>query len=398
MKRVLFVDDEPLVLGALKRMLWPLRAEFSTSFAGSGAEALTLFDREVFDVVVSDMRMPGMDGAELLTAVSQRWPQTVRIVLTGECGQEALARVLPVAHRFLSKPCETDLLRTTIQRSCALRDVLRSPEIHAVATGMASLPTLPEFHRKVVDELELADPSMTRVGEIVGKDVAMTTKLIQVANSPLFGRRWPAVSATQAAVALGSDMTRTIIMAGSLFSRLSPKAAARFRMTELWDHSRRVADLAKRVAESWDVPPRVCQDAATAGFLHEVGRLVFADRLPDRYYGVIRRADEDGVSIEEAETLEFGVTHAEVGAYLLALWGLPDAVIEAIAWQHAPGRCPGIGPGAVAAVYVADALTEAIEAGREPTLAPGVMDDLAAPALVEEWHRQAAEVAAETCV
>jgi HD-like signal output (HDOD) protein len=398
MKRVLFVDDEPLVLGALKRMLWPLRSEFSTAYAGGGAEALALFEKGAFDVIVSDMRMPGMDGAELLTEVSRRWPQAVRVVLTGECGQEALARVLPVAHRFLSKPCETDLLRATIQRSCALRDVLRSPDIQAVANGMSSLPTLPEFHRRVVDELESAEPNLPRVGEIVGRDVAMTTKLIQVANSPLFGRRWPAVSPTQAVVALGSDLTRTIIMAGSLFSRLSPRAAARFRMTELWDHSRRVADLAKRVAETWDVSPRVSQDAATAGFLHEVGRLVLADRLPDRYYGVVTRATDEGITIEEAETLEFGVTHAEVGAYLLALWGLPDAVIEAIAWQHTPGRCPGFGPGAIAAVHIADALTEAIETGREPALSQEVMDELGEPEMVEEWQRQAAEVAAESCV
>ena len=275
-------------------MLWPLRAEFSTSYAagrgrGPGpVRAGGVRRHRLGHADARDGRGRAVDRSQQAVAAggARRFDRRVR--------PGSPARVLPVAHRFLSKPCETDLLRTTIQRSCALRDVLRSPEIQAVATGMSSLPTLPEFHRRVVDELELAEPSMSRVGEIVGKDVAMTTKLIQVANSPLFGRRWPAVSPTQAVVALGSDMTRTIIMAGSLFSRLSPRAAARFRMTELWDHSRRVADLAKRVAETWDVSPRVSQDAATAGFLHEVGRLVFADRLPDRYYGVVRRADRRG--------------------------------------------------------------------------------------------------------
>lgn len=398
MKRVLFVDDEPLVLGALKRMLWPLRSEFSTAYAESGGHALTLFESSPFDVIVSDMRMPGMDGAELLTTVSKRWPHAIRIVLTGECGPESLAKVLPVAHRFLSKPCDTDLLRTTIQRSVALRDLISSPELQRLATGMTSLPTLPEFHRRVVDELEHSEPSLPRVGDIVSKDVAMTTKLIQVANSPLFGRRWPAVSASQAVIALGSEMTRTIILAGSLFSRLSPATAARFRLSELWNHCRRVADLSKRIAESWDVSPKVSQDAATAGFLHEVGRLVFADRLPDKYQSVLQIAAKERISIEEAEASEFGVTHAEVGAYLLALWGLPDSVIEAVAWQHSPGRCPGFGPGAVAAVHVADALTEAMDEGRDPALAAEVVHQLAAPDLVEEWHRQAHEVATETCI
>ncbi len=397
MKRVLFVDDEPLVLGALKRMLWPMRAEFATGFAPGGAEALVLCEEQPFDVIVSDMRMPGMDGAELLTEISRRWPHTVRIVLTGECGADALARVLPVAHRFLSKPCETDLLRTTIQRSCALRDLLRCPDIQSLVNGMTSLPTLPEFHRKVVDELEMPDPSLPRVGEIVAKDVAMTTKLIQVANSPLFGRRWPAISAAQAVIALGSDLTRTIILAASLFSRLSQKAAIRFRLTDLWDHCRRVADLSKRVADVWDLNPKVCQDAATAGFLHEVGRLVFADRLPDRYAQVIHRMDDHEITIEEAETIEFGVTHAEVGAYLLTLWGLPDTVVEAVAWHHAPGQCPGIGPGAIAAVHVADALTESLDKNREPELADVILE-MVDQDLIDEWRRQAEDVASESRV
>ena len=397
MKRVLFVDDEPLVLGALRRMLWPMRSEFATTYANCAGEALTICDKEQVDVIVSDMRMPGMNGAELLSEVSRRWPRTIRIVLTGECSSESLARVLPVAHRFLSKPCDTELLRTTIQRACALRDLLRAPEIQALATGMTSLPTLPEFHRRVVDELQNPDPSLHKVGEIVAKDVAMTTKLIQVANSPLFGRRWPATSATQAVIALGSDMTRTIILAGSLFSRLSPRTAARFRLTELWTHCRRVADLAKRVAESWSVAPKVSQDAATAGFLHEVGRLVFADRMPDRYSMVINRSAAEHIRVEDAETAEFGVTHAEVGAYLLALWGIPDTVIEAVAWQHEPAKCPQFGPGAVAAVHVADALTEAIDQGRPAELSTAVIEQLAPPDLVDEWQRQAMEVVEENC-
>ncbi|WP_020475637.1 response regulator [Zavarzinella formosa] len=383
MKRVLFVDDEPLVLGAIQRLLWPIRRELTPKFAGSGEEALKLLSSEPFDVIVSDMRMPGMDGAELLSAVRSRWPEIIRITLTGEAGAGILTRVLPVAHRFLSKPCDPELLRSTITRACELRQLLESGELRNLAAGLRGLPSLPKLYREIVAELESPDPSMQNVAGIVSQDMGMTVKLIQVANSPVFGRRFPAANIGQAVIALGMEMTRNLVLAGGLFSGFPPEAEETFQLGRLWEHCRLTAELARIVAESWNADARIKQDAATAGFLHEVGQLVFAASIPDRYARVFRATRRSSAMLLIEETKEFGTTHAAIGAYLLGLWGIPETVIEAVAWHHTPNRPNAAEPTAIAAVRIADELIDSFDEERAPNLSE--FSTLASAGQQAEW-------------
>ena len=129
---VLFVDDEPNVLDGLRRSLRGFRREWDMRFAPGGAAALAILGEAQADVVVSDMRMPGMNGDELLAEVRRRHPQTVRIVLTGECAREAMTRVTTLAHRVLTKPCDPDELRSAIQQAFALQGLLLGPHLGAV--------------------------------------------------------------------------------------------------------------------------------------------------------------------------------------------------------------------------------------------------------------------------
>src|SRR5919204_1757148 len=127
--RVLFVDDEPRVLDALRRLLRQRRDEWEMGFVTSGAEALERLSAEPVDIVISDMRMPGMDGAELLTRVRSEHPSVVRMVLSGHSEQEASMRVLQVAHQYLSKPCDSRMLTDAIQRASTLRHTLGSERV-----------------------------------------------------------------------------------------------------------------------------------------------------------------------------------------------------------------------------------------------------------------------------
>src|SRR5256885_11774657 len=124
MIRILFVDDEPKVTEGLHRMLRSMRREWEMTFATSGAEALEKLSAKPFDVVVSDMRMPGMDGCQLLTEVMRRHPQVVRIILSGYSDKETIMRSIGLAHHYLSKPCDAETLKETIRRACDLRDQL----------------------------------------------------------------------------------------------------------------------------------------------------------------------------------------------------------------------------------------------------------------------------------
>jgi DNA-binding NtrC family response regulator len=116
-KRILFVDDEPALLAGLEKLLRRDRTRWEMVFVLGGHRALEEIRRCPFDAVVSDMRMPDIDGATLLTIVQQERPATARIMLTGYADDAELGRVRPVLHQLLNKPCRVAALREAIERS-----------------------------------------------------------------------------------------------------------------------------------------------------------------------------------------------------------------------------------------------------------------------------------------
>jgi HD-like signal output (HDOD) protein/CheY-like chemotaxis protein len=379
--RVLFVDDEQNILEALQRMLRPLRNEWEMRFARCGTEALTMMAADAADVIVTDMRMPGMDGDELLATVRQSYPQTVRIVLTGQCARGALMRLIPLAHRILAKPFDADGLRTVLRRTYCLRDLMASPALMSVVGNLGGLPALPELHTRVLTELDKPDVSLTEVGAIVSQDVGLVTKLMQLANSALFGLRHPVASPARAIQVLGVEMTRATLMAANVFDRYNPRLLEPYTIDSLWNHSRRLSEFAGRIAKGEGSAERML-DASLAGLLHDVGRLIFATQLPDRYKEALRLTVAEAIPLIDAEMRVFGATHAEVGAYLLGLWGLPEPIVEAVAWHHQPSQCPGGSFSPLAAVHAAEA-TLGTEEGA--VLDSGYFDRLQLNGRLEKW-------------
>lgn len=355
MRRVMFVDDEPNILEALQRMLRPLRSEWDMQFTGNGMEALALMASNPVDVIVTDMRMPGMDGDELLTRVREIHPQTVRIVLTGQCARGAMLRLIPLAHRILTKPFDGEGLRNILRRTHCLRDLLTSPSLKSVVGHLGGLPSLPDLHARVLAELDDPDVSLTEVAVLVSEDVGLVTKLMQMANSALFGLRHPVTSPMKAIQVLGIEMTRATLTAANVFRHYNPVALHPFTIDSLWNHSRQTGELAGRIAKSEGSHERLAE-ATLAGLLHDVGRLTLASQLPEEYKKVLSIAHQEELTIVEAESRVLGATHTEVGAYLLGLWGLPDPIVEAVAWHHKPSLCPGEGFSPLVAVHAAEAI------------------------------------------
>ena len=145
MINILFVDDEPNILEGLQRMLRPMRREWQMSFAKSGAEALETLGANEIDVIVSDMRMPGMDGARLLHEVREKHPHVVRLILSGYSEKEMIMKSVGAAHQYLAKPCDADVLKTTVQRACALRDFLENESLRRLVSQLHSIPSLPSL-------------------------------------------------------------------------------------------------------------------------------------------------------------------------------------------------------------------------------------------------------------
>src|ERR1700758_5310713 len=142
-ERILFVDDEPMVLDGVRRSLHAMRKDWEMSFVNSGHEALEAMAGQTFDIVVTDMRMPGMDGAQLLEEVKKRSPQSLRVILSGQSDRETILRSVNPTHQYLSKPCDGEELRTRLMRAFALKDLLENPELKGLVSKLDSLPSLP---------------------------------------------------------------------------------------------------------------------------------------------------------------------------------------------------------------------------------------------------------------
>lgn len=356
MLRVLLVDDEPNILDGLRRVLCPLDNEWDVSTALGGHEALTLLRQKPFDVLVSDMRMPEISGVELLDEARKFAPNTVRIILTGQASKEATMKAARVAHRQLSKPCDPEVLREVVRRSCALRQLLAQSMLLTLASRLDSVPSLPGLYFEVVRELESSDPSLKKIGRIVAKDAGMAAKVLQMVHSAFFGPRIRVSSPEQAVVYLGTETTKMLVLTANIFSKFENALLQTFPLDALWAHGQATSKLAGLIAKAEELDSHVVSHAAMAGLLHDIGKLILAGYLPGDYRKVMTLACQEHVPLHEAERKFFGATHAELGGYVLGLWGLPEVIVEAVAWHHNPDGCPGTSLGALTAVHAASAL------------------------------------------
>ena len=366
MNRILFVDDEQRVLDGLKRMLYGLRNEWRMAFVRSGHEALELLDQSDFDVVVTDLRMPEMSGVELLANVASRHPQVVRMVLSGTVDQEVALRSATLAHQYLVKPCDAATLRATVARAFSLRVMLDDAALKKLISSMHHLPSVPTVYVRLMEVLRNLDVSPKEIADVVGQDISMTTKVLQMVNSALFGVQRQITDPTQAVIYLGPEMVRQLVLVASAFSAFQPRGIRHFSIERLQRHSLAVASLARRIARSLELSTAAVDYALVGGLLHDVGKLLLACNYPERYDEAIGHARERAILDRMAEVQAFGTTHAEVGAYLLWLWALPDPITEVVLRHHESPADPAAVARPAVAVYVADAL---VNGGLEPDAA-----------------------------
>jgi len=366
MRSILFVDDEPNVLEGLQRMLFPLRREWKMVFASSGARALELLESNHFDVVVSDMRMPGMDGAQLLAEVKKRCPDTLRFVLSGQSEGEVVYRSIGEAHQFLSKPCKPKLLKECVDKAFALRDLLASDSLKSIVAQIRALPPVPQVYTKLCEALKSPECSIGDVGHVIETDPAMTAKILQVTNSAFFGLRREVTPATQAPSLLGLNTIKALGLTMGLFAPMERSELPKgFLLNALWKHSMIVAGYAQAICQVEDPSKDRTGDAYTAGLLHDTGELVFASSYAADYEHVHDYAVVNAIPLYEAEKAVLGCTHGEIGAYLLGIWGLPHSIVESVAYHHRPEDSIGSAFSPLTAVHVADVL--AFSRQKEPS-------------------------------
>lgn len=339
-RRIIFVDDDQNVGQALRRMLRPMRNEWDMDFATSGQEALDKMALEPSDIVVSDMHMPGMHGADLLAEIMDKYPETVRFALSGSPGGDTVVRTASIVHQFLIKPFEPMLLIQLITRAFALRDQLEKSGIKKLLLEMGGVPSVPALYREIVKEMQSEKPSFERVAAIIERDAGMSAKVLQIVNSGSYGLKQHVTNVVAAVKLLGMSNVRSLVLAAEAFQPAEEDSLpSNFAIEQLWDHSLRVAQYAKKLVLLEKHNQRMGDDAFTAGLLHDIGQIVLATKKTKEFGEALRIAQTKGELLIDVEKAMFGATHAEVGGYLLELWGLPDPITEAITFHLIPQGC-----------------------------------------------------------
>jgi putative nucleotidyltransferase with HDIG domain len=369
-KSILFVDDEQSVLSGLQRSLRGQRKEWDMEFRSSGKEALEAVAENSFDAVVTDMRMPGMDGAQLLEKIAKSHPEIIRIILSGHSDEEMIVRSAGVAHQFITKPCEATALKETLDRAFALYGFLGDSKLVSLITGLQRLPSIPTAYQQITEKLQSENASLWEIGEVVSNDPAMTAKILQLVNSAFFGLGRRVSDTKEAASLIGLDALKALVLSIGVFSQFEEKSIKdnAFSIESLLHHSLAVANLAERIAKSEGVEKSVSDDCFLAGMLHDIGILILEQNLSEEYAKVRSLVTEQGMDLSDAETEVFGTTHGAVGAYLLGLWALPNPVVEAVAFHHQPGllNCDSFCP--LGVVHVANILLRQAKASGKASL------------------------------
>jgi putative nucleotidyltransferase with HDIG domain len=371
--RILFVDDEPDVLKVLRLAMRPMAHAWDTHFAESGEEALGLIEKQPFDVVVSDMRMPGMNGAQLLNHVLRKHPRTARIILSGYSDLEDAMSCVGVVHQFLRKPCSLVDLRASLQRISEINSQLGNLAVRTLAARVSSLPSLPELYLEIMDAIQSPNASVQRIADIAARDPALSAKLLQISNSAYFGVGQKVFSVSEAVQLLGVGVIQSLALAVPLFTAFDQSKCPTFPLEQVWDHSAHTGALARRIASEFLEDYQMAEQAFAAGVLHDIGKLILADGMPEEYAAILAaaRARTKPLFVVEREVL--GASHADIGAYLLTLWSLPLPLVEAVAHHHEPGRARTTEFNLIGVIHVANSLQR--EAAGNASIGPSPMDE-----------------------
>jgi putative nucleotidyltransferase with HDIG domain len=401
MLRVMIVDDDADALYRTQQMLRSYRRDWHMKFCFGPEPALDALSAEKFDVVVADLKMPGADGAELLSCVRDLYPDAVRLLVCNPAEQTEMLRSVGPAHQYLAKPVDPIVFHESIARAGLLSKRLSKPGLKALVSKINTLPSLPAVYLELMSELRRPEPAVSRVAGLISRDVAMTAKVLQLVNSSFFGLSVHVHDVKHAAALLGLNSLKPLVLSAGVFRQLEESRVPAALAEQVLDHSLAVGCLARELAEIEGLSREEADDALLAGILHDIGKLVLADHFGRDYALVCLAADKTGMPLLSAELDQFDASHADVGGYLLGLWGLPQDLIEAVAFHHDPAAHEVNRFSPLAAVHVANSLIHALdesEVDGEPA-APRKLDfqfleRLRCVQRVPAWRSLAAEMTA----
>lgn len=359
MKRLMVVDEEPAAASQIQALLSDLSGDWEIAGASTPDQALAMLDQTPCDVVVANTHLGGTGGLQLLSDIKDRHPHTVRIAASGAAHRSVIVRALEVAHQFLPKPLEAAGLKAALARSASFRERVTNDSLRRLIADIRTIPSLPGLYQELVAVLQSPQASVETAAAIISKDMAMVTKILQVVNSAYFSLRRTISSPAHAMALLGLDTIKSLVLGLQVFSQFSPSAAIPVSIETLWRHGLATGASAKAIAKAEGVGALGVEGAFIGGLVHDVGVLVLGANFPEQYREVLRISRERRIAVWAAEQDVFGASHCEVAGYLLGLWGLNEAVVEAVLYHHDPLPKVQQGFSVLTAVYVANGYDEA---------------------------------------
>jgi HD-like signal output (HDOD) protein len=330
--------------------------DWEFTFALNGMTALERIHERRFDAVVTRFEIRDVDGRQLLTAAYDRDPTTLRL-LRGKVGQtDSHEHGGQAAPYVLPEELEPIRLCHALDRYFWLGDLMQREGLKALMGRIRRLPTLPNLYAKVVAELSSPVASMESVAQLIAQDPVMAAKMLQVVNSAYFGLPREITMPAEAVMYLGGERTKSLILITHLFTQFDDALCPGFELDVLWNHSVATATLCRCLIMRETSDGRLGDLAFTSGLLHDIGKLLLAANVPDQYRSVLAIRQKSSTPVWRAEKDVFGITHAELGASVLGLWGLPLPLLQAVAWHHTPSENQPPGFQVVTSVHVANAL------------------------------------------
>jgi putative nucleotidyltransferase with HDIG domain len=365
-RRILFADGPSGELRDLGQSLATRDSRWEVTILTTGHAALGALSETPFDALVADLNLADMPGMELAKQSLALLPQTHRILMADLGDPAALFGCVGTVHQFLTKPCEPQRLEQVLERSLAFQVWLPNQAVRALIGHVPNVPSATAHYQDVIRELRLEPPSLERVASLLAQDPAMSAKLLQLANSAAYGPLLDEADPIAAVRDLGLMNVRGALLLGHSYSDFMETGDSDFNDETFRDHSQRTSRMARLIAEAEQAGQRQVQQAATAGLLHDLGKVALAANLPKAFAQSCSLARTGQLPEWEAEQQVFGASHAEVAACLLALWNFPPPVIEAVAMHHLPIRLLTQSFSPLTALHVANAFdyADSLEAAR----------------------------------
>jgi HD-like signal output (HDOD) protein/ActR/RegA family two-component response regulator len=388
MKRILFVEDNAMLRDMFHVVLSNEHERWEVGTAASGEEALELIKHQTFDVVASDMHMPGMNGVELLKEVMNLYPGTSRIIISGAADHAAAAEAMGSTHQFIMKPIDVNTLRSTLACLEGLDAFLKGDRLRTLAGKMRVLPSFPALYLEIMKAIEKPDTPLQTIDDLIVKDPGLTAKILQIVNSAAMGLQEKVNNPMEAVQQLGLGTVKSLALSAHVFTCFSASLRMNFPINALWNHLMQTGNTARAIMRAEDGDNAYVEAAYTAGLLHDVGKLMLADSLPKEFQIALTLAMESQKPLPEVEMEIFGATHAGLAAYLLGLWGLPAPIVEAVAFHHTPGRSTNMKFSPLTAVHAANALEHELD-GEDSDVNLEYLERIGVADRLDTWREEA---------